>query len=437
MKFSFKTTTKRTLEAILVLSLVLIVFLGILFTLNTVFPTGLKLLNLVRPGAQDSSLYSDHLASRELRLNTDAGEFGLGDGATVTAVLSSMSNQVKAKRANQIAWQGADEGMTFHDRDAIQTFRKSTATVFFKKGNFLELEENSLIVLRSLERDVFTRENHMTVVLVNGQLSGQIGIQDQESYNLEVIAPGVVARAPSRGNKDQPSQFQMSVGPDDTSILTVHKGTVDLLIDGKTVGVGTDQVVKIQPGKALVYLRPPPGAPGLASPAKDETFTFRDLPPRVSFGWDKGANVRGYHFVLARDPDFQEIFHEDMLGDNQFSHGNLNQGDYYWRVSSVSSNGEGEFSRTRHFRLIQDLELPTLVVNYDTDTVADGDKFELRGRTDPDARIFVGGIPVKIDEGGQFVHNLFLKRGFNVIVVEAVDKVGNVNYFSKVVNVEF
>ena len=229
----------------------------------------------------------------------------------------------------------------------------------------------------------------------------------------------------------------MSVGPDDTSILTVHKGTVDLLIDGKTVGVGADQVVKIQPGKALVYLRPPPGAPGLTSPAKDETFTFRNLPPRVSFGWDKGANVRGYHFVLARDPDFQEIFHEDVLGDNQFSHGNLNQGDYYWRVSSVSSNGEGEFSRTRHFRLIQDLELPTLVVNYDTDTVADGDKFELRGRTDPDARIFVGGIPVKIDEGGQFVHNLFLKRGFNVIVVEAVDKVGNVNYFSKVVNVEF
>ncbi|MDF1525880.1 MAG: hypothetical protein RRA15_12900 [bacterium] len=77
------------------------------------------------------------------------------------------------------------------------------------------------------------------------------------------------------------------------------------------------------------------------------------------------------------------------------------------------------------------------MVNYNSDTVEDGDKFELRGRTDPDVRIFVGGIPVKIDESGEFVHDLFLKRGFNVIVVEAVDKVGNVNYFSKVVNVEF
>ncbi|MDF1525879.1 MAG: hypothetical protein RRA15_12895 [bacterium] len=352
MKFSFKTTTKKAVEAILVLSLVLLFFLAILFTLNKVFPTGLKLLNLVRPGAQDSSPYSDHLASRELRLNTGTGEFGLGDGDTVTAVLSSLNNQVKAKRANQIAWQGAEKGMTFHDRDAIQSFRKSFATVFFKKGNFLELHENSLIVLRSLERDVFIRENHMTVVLVNGQLNGRIGIQDQENYNLEVIAPGVVARAPSRGNKDQPSQFQMSVGPDDTSILTVHEGTVDFLIDGKTIGVGTDQVVKIQPGKALVYLRPPPRAPALTSPANDETFTVRDIPPRVSFGWHKGGNVQGYHFVLARDPGYQDIFYEGRFEDNQFFHGNLNQGDYYWRVSSVSSNGEGAFGRARHLRLI-------------------------------------------------------------------------------------
>ena len=437
MKFSFKATIKKTLEGILVLSLVLIVFMGILFTLNAVFPTGLKLLNLVKPGTQDPSLYSDHLPSRELRLNTDAGEFDFGNGATVTAVLSSLSNQVKAKRANQIAWKGAEKGMTFHDRDAIQTFRKSSATVFFKKGNFLELHENSLIVLRSLERDVFTRENHMTVVLVNGQLSGRTEKLDQQNYNLEVIAPGVVARAPSRGNKDQPSKFQMSVGPDDTSILTIHEGTVDLLIEGKTVEVGTDQVVKIQPGKTLVYLHPPPQAPVLTLPANDETFTFRDIPPRVSFGWNKDGNVSGYHFVLAGDQDFQDIFYEGRLEENHFSHGNLNPGDYYWRVSSVSSNGEGEFSPARHFRLIQDLERPTLVVNYDTDTLEDGSKFVLSGRTDPDARIYVGGIPVEIDEGGKFVHDLFLKRGFNVIVVEAVDKVGNVNYFSRVVNVEF
>ena len=91
---------------------------------------------------------------------------------------------------------------------------------------------------------------------------------------------------------------------------------------------------------------------------------------------------------------------------------------------------------TRHFQLIQDLEPPALEVDY-SDTAREGDKFIIEGRTDPDARIFVGGMPVTVDEHGVFEHDLFLQRGFNVIVVEAVDKVGNVNYFSRTVNVEF
>ena len=82
------------------------------------------------------------------------------------------------------------------------------------------------------------------------------------------------------------------------------------------------------------------------------------------------------------------------------------------------------------------MELPSLEVSY-PDASEEGDRFELSGRTDPDARVFVGGMPVKVDRNGEFMHSLFLQRGYNVIVVEAVDKVGNVNYFSRTVNVKF
>ena len=347
-----------------------------------------------------------------------------------------MKNQVKSKRADQIAWQSAAKGTAFYDKDAIQTFHKSSATLSFNEGNFLELGENSLIVLRKLERDVFTRENRTVVVLMGGQLSGEVSQTDQERNNLEVIAPGVVARAPSRSSSDQPARFQMTVNPDNTTVLTVLEGKTDLIVDGETIEVGADQVVKVQPGGPIVYLRAPPGPPVLVSPANDETFPFGSVPPRVSFVWDASGDNQGYHFVLAGDSQFQEIIHEGRVEDNRFTHGNLKQGDYFWRVSSVNKDGEGGFSRVRHFQLTQDLEPPTLVVNY-PDSGDVGDKFELKGRTDPDARIFVGGMPVEIDNNGGFVHDLFLKRGYNVIVVEAVDKVGNVNYFSKVINVEF
>ena len=186
----------------------------------------------------------------------------------------------------------------------------------------------------------------------------------------------------------------------------------------------------------FVFLLPPPEPPVLNSPARDEVFTFRDIPPRVSFQWNAREDVQGYHFVLATDPKFENIFYEGRIDSNRFVHGNLKPGDYFWRVSSRSRDGEGGFGRARHLQLIQDLEAPALEINY-PDTGEEGDKFVLSGRTDPDASIFVGGMPVKIDERGEFEHNLFLQRGFNVIVVEAVDKVGNVAYFSRVVNVEF
>jgi hypothetical protein len=435
MKFSFNTTLKRVFEAVLVLALVLLFFLIILVSLNAVFPTGQNLLDLVRPGGEDSSS-SDHSISRDLRLSTGAGELGLGESTDISAVLSYSENLVKSKRANQIAWQGAPKGMVFYNSDAIQTFDRSSATLNIKKGNVLQLDENSLVVFREMEQDVFTRENRTVIVLMSGKLNGEVKKTDQENYNLEIIVPGAVAQAPSRSNIDQPAKFQMTVQPDNSSVLTVFEGKADLIVEGKTIEVGTDQIVKIQPGKAPVFLLPPPGPPALSSPASDVIFTFRDVPPRVSFAWNARGNIQRYHFVLATDPEFEKIFHEARVDDNRFAHGNLKAGDYFWRVSSENKDGEGSFSRARHFQLIQDLDPPALEVDY-TDTGEEGDKFVLSGRTDPDASIFVGGMSVKINERGEFEHNLFLKRGFNVIVVEAVDKVGNVAYFSKTINVEF
>jgi mannose-6-phosphate isomerase-like protein (cupin superfamily) len=436
MKISFQTTLKRFFEAVLVLALVLIFFLIILVSLNTVFPTGQNLFDLIRSGDEDFSLSDNKTASRKLQLSIGTDEFGLDHPSEIAALLSKSENQVKSKRSNQIAWKGTREGMTFFNNDAIQTFTRSSATLSVKNGNLLKLGENSLVVFRKLEQDVFTRENRTVVVLMGGQLNGEVTQVDQEYYNLEIIAPGAVVRAPSRSNNKNPTKFQMIVRPDNSSVLTVFEGKANLTVGGETIEVGTDQVVKVKPGKRPVFMLPPPEPPALVSPARNEIFTFREVPPKVLFKWNANGNVQSYHFVLAADAGFEEILYETRGDDRQFAHGNLKSGEYFWRVSAESEDGEGDFSRTRYFQLIQDLEPPALEVNY-PDTGQKGDKFVLSGRTDPDASIFVGGMPVKIDERGEFIHNLFLKRGFNVIVVEAVDSLGNVAYFSKTVNVVF
>jgi mannose-6-phosphate isomerase-like protein (cupin superfamily) len=425
MKLNFQTTVKKALEALAVLGLVLLAFLGILQTLNTVFPTGQNLFDLLRPGEKSQDLTAGEEGSRELKLVTASGGQGQREGAEYTAILSRMENSVKSAK-----------GMRLYNRDAIQTLHKSAARLSFKGENFLDLDENSLLILRKLDRDVFIRENRTVVVLVGGQLTGGVTDNVRESFNLEVVSPGAVARFPSLDNKGQPARFKMSVNQDESSVLTVLEGTADLVLEGGSMEVSENQVVKVKPGEDPVYLSTPPGPPVLTSPADGKTLYYRDVSPTVSFSWVGAGNFSQFLFVLSNDPQFNDIVHEDTIRGTRFSHGNLKAGDYYWRVSPVSNDWDHAFSSTRHFTLIQDLVPPVLEVEY-PDSPITSEVMEVKGVTEPEARVFVRGIPVTVDAHGQFTQDLFLQHGSNVIVVEAVDKVGNVTYFSRIINAEF
>ena len=435
MDVSIITVIKRILEAIFVVALVLAAFLVILLTLNEVFPTGQSLFDLVRPGGEYRGLDESAGRSRDPRLSTEAGDQVLGESADITAVLTQMNNSVKSKRSDQIAWQSAAEGMPLFDRDAVQTFQKSSARLTFAGGNYLDMDEKSLIIVRSLEKDLFLRENRTVVVLMDGQLTGKLSTGKEEAFNLEVVAPGAVTRFRTAKDTKRPARFRMTVKPDETSILTVLEGKADLVVEGKTLGVGTGQIVKVKPGSTPEYISPPPGPPALLSPPAGKVFTFRDISPVVFFSWGPRESVTGYRFMLATDSGFEHIVIDRVISEVGFSHGNLKPGDYYWRISSTNSDQEGEFTRPLSFKMVQDLAPPPLDVHY-PDKSLHVNRFELTGTTEPGARVFVAGTSVRTDTDGRFEHSLDLRQGPNVIVVEAVDKVGNVAYLSRIINVE-
>jgi len=436
LKSSFKSAAKRTLEGVVVLALVFLAFLAILTTLNKVFPTGQSLFDLVRPSGDYRDRTSEKSRSRELHLATQSGEQVLAENTSATAILSMLHNTVKSKRASQIAWQSAAKGMVLYNRDAIQTFGKSTARLSFDGGNFLEVHEDSLVIVRKMERDPFLEQNRTVVVLVDGELTGQVGKKRQESFDLQVVAPGAVAKVLSPEDKTRPVRFKMAVKPDESSILTVLEGTADLVVEGKSLKIGANQIVKAQPGKAPVYLSPPPESPTLLSPAQDAMFSFRDIPPIVSFVWEGPGQAVKYHFLLAADREFENIVHDEVRSEAGFSHRNLNPGEYFWRVGTISSDQKSRLSSVRRLVLIQDLKPPRLEVHY-PETPVHTSSLELTGTTEPEAKVYVSGALVSTNKRGEFTCSLTLQNGPNVIVVEAVDKVGNVAYLSQIVNGEF
>jgi len=343
---------------------------------------------------------------------------------------------VKSRRSTQIAWADASPGMILRDRDAVQTGRRSSARLTFGDRNFLDMEQNSLVVIRSLERDVFLNEGRTVAVLVDGRFSGEFGKSGAGSYSIDLVTPGAVASFPSPSRQVEPTSFKMTVNRDESSILTVFQGTADLKVQDQVVEVGANQIVRVRPGEQPTFLLPPPPPPGLLGPDDGQTFFFRNLPPRVHFSWSASREGLRYRFSLAGDPEFEEIIYEEITSQRSFFHGNLKPGEYYWRVNAIETGEEGAMSPTRRFRLIQDLEPPSLEVQYSEGDIT-GEKILLRGSTDPGAELFVSGISVPVDDQGRFEYNLGLKQGWNIIVVEAVDHVGNVAYFSRTLNVEF
>ena len=202
---------------------------------------------------------------------------------------------------------------------------------------------------------------------------------------------------------------------------------------GETVTIEANQSTVVSLNQAPIDPRDLPPAVKLKKPSGDNTFRYRDLPPKIRFAWKAQSDASQYHFIVARDAGFRDIVTDEVFSKTKFTHGNLKKGIYFWKVSALEETIEGFFSETRQLRVIRDLKPPTLLVKFPPRTIYRG-RYTLRGKTDPGVKVFVGGQRVKTKKNGSFNFNLKLQPGLNVIVVEAFDAVNNVTYRTQRIN---
>ena len=82
---------------------------------------------------------------------------------------------------------------------------------------------------------------------------------------------------------------------------------------------------------------------------------------------------------------------------------------------------------------MQDDKPPKLEVNFPAQTVKTS-TIEVTGLSEPGSQIFIAGQKITTSNTGEFRYTLPIARGMNVIVVEAVDRAGNVSYSSEMIN---
>ena len=152
-----KTISKRLLEAGLVMVLVLSTFLLFFDFLQTVFPTGTSLRRLVSEADFFYGADTRNEFERALLVSADGKSTSLVNSDNLAAVMVDMRRNVKSKRANGIAWVKAKKGMRLNDRDAIQTFKQSGALIQLDKNNYIDMGENSLVIIKIPKPDCYLR----------------------------------------------------------------------------------------------------------------------------------------------------------------------------------------------------------------------------------------------------------------------------------------
>ncbi len=425
-----KILLKQGLEVILVVTLVLGFFAGIYSLLNLVFPSGTSLRELM---SRSGTGQVEGPVQPRRQIVQDGEEL---QPLELRAVLAQVRNTVKSKRAEAIAWHPAEEGDVLYTRDAVQTLDSSRAQIRFDESNLLNLEENSLVILREFGRDPLRRRNRSVLVLLDGQMRGQASPAEQQPTLVEVEMPNAVATFTQPAAAGGADTFLVTVNPDKSSTIAVYQGVAEVTAQGKTVKVEKNQATTVAPDMPPEVPRELPARPWLSGPEEGREYRFRDLPPRVEFSWKPVAVADKYRLVLARDADFKQPVLEEVLKETGFVHGNLPQGTYYWKVTGLNGRVEGLPSVPHRVTLVQDRQPPALDVKFPPQVMYMAD-CSLQGRTEPGARIYVDGREVGLSPAGEFDHPLKLQAGLNVLVVEAVDGCGNVSYQSRKVDGKF
>ena len=344
------------------------------------------------------------------------------------AKIVRMQRRVQRRGGRSLAWDDAQLGDKFVQDDAVQTFARSTALLEIGNTSYLTVHENSLIVFNHQEADPYLGGQQTVMLMIEGELSGTISGENASGIQFGVNLPNSEVTLVAR-NPGEEVDFQITVNDDQSTTVNLHSGIAQIMgRDGKIRTINANESATIDPTGMTFRVSEIPPAPTGIGPANNIVVAYRNVPQKIHFNWASVELADRYHIVIARDPEFSDrIVDDDVIG-TDFTHGALGPGTYYWHVRSRVVWAQSAKSNTHKIRVIQDLEAPLLELNPPTDTVLAG-AWRLTGRTEPDASIFVDGVPV-VHEAGRIDQEIALQRGVNIITVKAMDSVGNLNYES-------
>jgi len=346
------------------------------------------------------------------------------------ARLVYVKGDVNVKSQKELKFQKAEKDQILREGDTIRTYSGGYAEVLFDEGNKLTIKPDSLVVIHDMKENRLTKIRKSSINLLQSDVEAVVRRPKIEGSEFVIVTPTALA-------KISEAKVAVQVSKEQESKLKVFSGAVDVKVGGESMEVVRNQSVDISKEKKIREIKDLPAPPKLGSPENLAEFFFKNLSEmKMVLKWDDSLSGVTYRIQVALDPYFTDlVIVRTGLSEKGVVVQGLKSGIYYWRVSSITSEGnEGDFSDYSVFKITIDQTPPDIVLDDLLLLKVSGKvNAQISGQTEPDAAVTINDVPVLPDKTGRFKYVLSQISSDTEITIVAVDRVGNRKIFKKTV----
>lgn len=347
------------------------------------------------------------------------------------ATFTMLEGTVKVKKKDSNTWATASYDLQLEKGDVVQTSSEGMAKIVFADLTNYTVKPDSLIVVEDNSTTADDKTN-VAVQVTTGTVDLSTGTFSQGSKSQVIIA-GTTAEF---GAEAQAKVVSDPRGGNNEILVT--KGTGEINQGGQIVKLGSYEKVSFDPAKGKLAKSKEVAPPVLIDPANMLPVFANGEKTNVKFSWTPVDASRGYHVRIARNPYFTQMLKDIKVATTDLTVADIGEGAYYWSVQSLDTNGreslESERNRFTVIRRSTGSEVPLTL----DDFIQHGRVIEVRGKTDPSARVMVNGgeVPALGPDGTFRYYTPQLPNGENLITVTAQTPRGGVNTLTKKVVIQ-
>jgi hypothetical protein len=348
---------------------------------------------------------------------------GASDKEEQQANFTALEGTVRVKKHNRNTWTDANFNMPLEKGDVVQTGSDGIAKVVFADGTNYVVKQDSLIVIEENSMNM-AQQTSVAVQVTTGTVDLATA-----AYTDGSTAKVYVAGATASLASETAAQVHNDPKQDKHEIM-VRKGSGTVTRNNETVPLGNFEKVSFSSQNTKMTKIKETGPPTLITPANMTPVFTGTTPKPLQFTWGEAAGAVAYRVRISRNPFFSSVLYDKVVSGTETTVAPLPEGAYYWLVQSEDSNGHEsmESEKNRFTVIAKNAEHVEIMLELDP-FIQHGHIIEVRGRTDPAAKVMVNGeeVPMISSDGSFRKFTKPLPAGESLITVTAQDARGGVN----------